>query len=296
MIGAMLADAGVALGVLAIAAGLTPRRLPLAQALAAVTREPARPLVPADEGGWTASLGRPAVTLLAGIGLPTPAVRRDLAVLGRPAERQLAEQATAAVAGLLLAPATAGLLTADGLRLPWQLPAVAALVLGIAGFAVPGLAVRREAASRRADARHALAAFLDLVTISIAGGAGVEAALTYAAATGTGWAFGQIRSALEAAALTRRPPWETLGQLGDELGVPEMGEMAASVTLAGTEGARIKSSLSAKAAALRTRELAAAEAAAEAATEQMSLPLVLLFAAFIILIGYPAIVHVILGL
>jgi hypothetical protein len=59
-------------------------------------------------------LGRPAVTLLAGLGLPTRGLRRDLALLGRPPERQLAEQATAAITGMLLAPVLAGLLAADG--------------------------------------------------------------------------------------------------------------------------------------------------------------------------------------
>ena len=43
-------------------------------------------------------------------------------------------------------------------------------------------------------------------------------------------------------------------------------------------------------------QLADAEGAAQAATERMSLPLVLLFGGFILLIGYPAIVHVLLGL
>ena len=296
MIGALLAGALAGLGLLAIAAGLAPRKPPLAEALAALTREPTRPLVTADEGGWTARLGRPAAALLAGVGLPTAAVRRDLAVLGRPVERQLAEQATAALIGLLVIPAMAGLLAVGGLRLPWQFPAVGAVALGAAGFTVPVLAVRQEAARRRAEARHALSAFLDLVVVSLAGGAGVEAALTYAGATGRGWAFGQIRGALEAARLTRRPPWETLGQLGQELGVPELGELAASITLAGTEGARVKASLTAKATALRTRQLADAEGTAQAATERMSLPLVLLFGGFILLIGYPAIVHVINGI
>jgi Flp pilus assembly protein TadB len=296
MIGALLTGALFGLGLIAIAAGLAPRKPPLAEALAAVTREPVRPLVGLDEGGWAARLGRPAAALLSGAGLPTAAVRRDLAVLGRPVERQLAEQATAALIGLLLVPAMATLLAIGGLRLAWQLPAIGAIALGAAGFTVPVLAVRQEAASRRAEARHALSAFLDLVVVSLAGGAGVEAALTYAGATGRGWAFGQIRSALETARLTRRPPWETLGQLGTELGLPELGELAASITLAGTEGARVKSSLTAKAAALRTRQLADAEAAAQAATERMSLPLVVLFGGFMLLIGYPAIVHVLLGL
>ena len=145
-------------------------------------------------------------------------------------------------------------------------------------------------------ARHALAAFLDLVVIATAGGAGVEAALTYAAATGQGPAFAQLRQALETARLTRQPPWQTLGQLGTELGVTELTELAASITLAGTEGAKVRASLAAKSAAMRARQLAEAEAGAQAATERMSLPLVVLFAGFLALIGYPAIVHVITGI
>ena len=215
MTGALLLGAFAGLGLITIAAGLAPRRISLAEALEAVIREPRPPLVTAEEGGWAARLGRPAVTLLAALGLPTRGLRRDLALLGRPPERQLAEQATAAITGLLLAPALAGLLAAAGIIVPWQLPAAGAIALGAAGFTVPALAARQEAAARRREARHALAAFLDLVVISIAAGAGVEAALTYAGATGRGWAFTQIRGALEVARLTRRPPWEALGQLGE---------------------------------------------------------------------------------
>jgi tight adherence protein C len=294
--GALLAGAGFGLGLLAIAVGLAPRQVSLADALASVTREPRAPLVSLEEGGWAARLGRPAAGLLAGFGLPTQAMRSDLAILGRPADRQLAEQATAAVAGLLAVPAAAGLLAAGGVIVPWQLPAAGAIALGAAGFAAPALAVRREAAARRAAIRHALAAFLDLAVIALAGGAGVEAALTYAGSAGTGWASAQIRGALQTARLTRRPPWETLGQLGRELAVGELGDLAASITLAGTEGAKVKASLAAKAAALRARQLADTETAAQAATERMSLPLVLLFAGFLLLIGYPAVVHIITGL
>jgi tight adherence protein C len=185
------------------------------------------------------------------------------------------------------------------LRIGWQLPAAGAVVLAVAGFAAPALGVRQEAGARRAATRHALAAFLDLVVIAIAGGAGVEAALTHAAATGQGPAFAQLRQALETARLTRQPPWQTLGQLGTELGVTELtelAELAASITLAGTEGARIRASLAAKSAAMRARQLAEAEAGAQAATERMSLPLVILFAGFMLLIGFPAVMHVLEGI
>jgi tight adherence protein C len=66
--------------------------------------------------------------------------------------------------------------------------------------------------------------------------------------------------------------------------------------LAGTEGAKVRASLAAKAASVRAHLLADAETQAQAATERMSLPLVLLFAGFLLLVGFPAIVHVLTGL
>jgi uncharacterized membrane protein len=58
----------------------------------------------------------------------------------------------------------------------------------------------------------------------------------------------------------------------------------------------VRPSLTAKAASLRAHELTETEAAAQAATERMSLPVVLLFAAFLVFIGFPAIARVISGL
>jgi tight adherence protein C len=72
--------------------------------------------------------------------------------------------------------------------------------------------------------------------------------------------------------------------------------LAASVSLAGTEGAKVRASLAAKAASLRTHELAEAETADQAATERMSLPVVLLFAGFLVFLGYPAVEKVLTGL
>jgi len=81
--GALLLGAFAGLGLLAIAAGLAPRRVSLAEALEAILAEPRPPLVITEEGGWAARLGRPAAGLLAALGLPTRGLRRDLALLGR---------------------------------------------------------------------------------------------------------------------------------------------------------------------------------------------------------------------
>ena len=180
----------------------------------------------------------------------------------------------------------------SGLHVPLAVPLWAGLALAVAGFLTPDLAVRADAARVRARFRHALSAFLDLAVISLAAGTGLDQALHDAAAVGDGHAFTRLRHALTTAAITRVPPWQTLARLGTDLDLPELSELAASLALAGSEGARIRASLTAKASALRTHQLTAAEAAAQSATERMSLPVVLLFAGFLTFIAYPAISHV----
>jgi tight adherence protein C len=96
--------------------------------------------------------------------------------------------------------------------------------------------------------------------------------------------------------LRRETPWAALARLGEDLGVPELSELAASVGLAGTEGARVRASLVAKASSLRTHELSDAEAAAESASERMNLPIAVLFLGFLVFLGYPAVERIITGL
>jgi Flp pilus assembly protein TadB len=114
--------------------------------------------------------------VLASRGLPSLGIHAGLAVLGRDRAAQLAEKGTAAAVGLLIAVA----FLAAGIRVPVIVPAWAALASAAAGFLAPDAAVRAEAA------RHALAAFVDLATIALAGGAGIDQALSDAAANGGG--------------------------------------------------------------------------------------------------------------
>ena len=298
MIAALFCGAGVGTGLLLVARGLLPSRPTLAEALAQLRRAPEPGRAAVEGAGFATRLGRPLAALLGRSGpeaLVLPGVRRDLAVLGRSPERHLAEKVTLGLVGLLLAPACAALLALGGTNVPLVLPAWAALVFGLSGFFVPDLGVRSEAKARRADFRHALGSFLDLVVIALAAGGGIETALASAAVTGRGWAFGELRQALEGARLARESPWHALERLGAEMGVAELGELAASVGLAGSEGAKVRASLSAKAVSLRAHQLAEAEAAAQAATEKMSLPVVALFAGFLCFIGFPAVVRVLAG-
>ena len=294
---ALLLGAALAAGMLLIATGIWPSPPPLARLLASLSAPAPRPRIVADDSsGWAARLGRPAARPLARLGLPGTAISRDLAVLGRSPERHLAEKAAAACACLIIGPLAAAVLALAGIGVPVILPVWAGLALAAAGFIAPDLAVRSEAAARRADARHALSAFLDLATIALAGGAGISQALSDAAADGDGWAFTQIRRALNTAQATGSPPWDALGQLGTEIGVSDLAELAAAVQLAGTEGARIRASLTARAEAIRSRQMSEAEARAASATERMSLPVAVLFAGFLLFLAFPAVTRILGGL
>lgn len=298
MITPLLLGAGFGVGLWALIVWAVPPRPGLGALLAGLRERPPAPtpITTPSPGGWAVRLGRPFVPILAAAGLPNPRLRKDLAVTGRSVSQHLADKATLTLAGLFLPLFVQAGLTVVGFPLPWSLPLIACLVVGVGGFLVPDLAVRQEAARRRADFRLALSAYLNLIRVTLAGGAGVEGALSDAARVGDGWAFGQLRRAVSTARLTRTTPWKTLRQLGEELDVRELVELSASVSLAGTEGARVRASLAAKASALRTHELTDAEGQAQAATERMSVPVIVLFTGFLFFIGYPALANVLGGL
>jgi Flp pilus assembly protein TadB len=291
---AILLGGAAGIGVLLLLSGLAPARLPLHRALARLDEAPA-PNVDSSDPRWVALLGAPLVDTSIGRAVTT-SVRQDLEVLERSPQEHLARHLLLVSVALLWAPATFALMALGGVSVSWTLPVWVSLVFGSVALVVPILAVRADAATRRRSFRHALGCFLDLVAVRLAGGAGVDSALAGSAAAGEGWAFAQLRRCLTEARLRGEPSWQGLATLGEELGVTELQELAASAGLAGDEGARVRISIAAKARAIRMRGLADAEGAAQSASERMSLPVVLLMTGFIVFLGYPAIAQVMNGL
>jgi Flp pilus assembly protein TadB len=238
-----------------------------------------------------------AVARAAGIDrLVGPSLTTDLRVLDQSIDTHLARRVAMAAAGAATGPVIAAAFWTAGLPAPLWWSGWTSLGLAIVGLVAPGVSARTEPAKRRAAFRHALGAFLDVVAVSLAAGSGVEGALATAATSGDGWAFAELRHALFTARMAGDPPWVGLARLGGELGVVELSELAATVALAGDSGAKVRASIQAKARSMRARALADAEAAAQAATERMSLPVVVLLVGFIVFIGYPAVVRVVTGI
>ena len=162
-----------------------------------------------------------------------------------------------------------------------------AVVVCIA-YSAPARKIRTKAAALRSEFDLTVAVLLDLVNIQTAGGAGIETALVSAAALGDGWCFDEIRWSLSRAQSARSSFWDGLLDLGEERGVWSLVEVAHSAKLAGEHGAKVRQSLITKAASLRARNLARIEHEANQRTEQMGLPMVILFLSFLVFIGYPA--------
>ena len=289
-----LAGAVIAMGLALALATALPARATLADALAAPARQPAPPK--ARPSGITEAAGRPAVSVLTALGLPARKTAANLRALERDTHRHLAQQAGLALAGLVLVPVLAVGLAVAGLRLPVLFVAAGALLAAAAGFATPDHLAAAEATKLRDELRYAVSAFLDLAATMLAAGSGLEQALGEAARAGTGPGHARLRAALAIAHTTRTPVWDALADLGESTGVAELTELAASASLAGTEGAKIRTTLAAKAAAVRNRLLSAAEAEAASATERMGLPTVILMTGFLLFIAYPAVVSVLAGL
>jgi Flp pilus assembly protein TadB len=174
-------------------------------------------------------------------------------------------------------------------------PVLLALVMVPTGALVPFLVLRAEAEERRHHFRNVIGTYVDLVVLSLAGGAGIEGSLLSASNVNSDWATKRMAKALLLARDTGEAAWEALSELGRELAVPELIELSATLQLAGTEGARVRQSLSARAASLRRHEQAEAESAANAMTERLFLPGTLLLLGFLLFIGYPAFNRILAG-
>jgi tight adherence protein C len=216
----------------------------------------------------------------------------DLAVTERSGELQLGRKMLTGLCGFCLLPTAAIAMYAVGVRQPALSVLVGAPALGVAFYFVPDLALRREAEERRRDFRRALSCYLDLVAMSLAGGRGAPQALPEAAALSDGWAYRLIGDALAEARLAGRSSWRGLGELGERIGVPELCELAGSLALVGDHGARVRDTLTARAATLRRRALTDAEGQASQADQSMRIAQVLLAFGFLILIAYPALAAV----
>jgi hypothetical protein len=277
-----LAGAGLTL----VVAQLVPAPPDLGAALARLSQQrPTAPeLVPT---GLQDRLGR--AVLARGGQLPglRPPVR-ELAILRIPPHEWLGEKVLLAVIGLATPPLFAALANLAGRPFPWVLPAIVSLLMAAFFFMIPSLTVRERAAKAREDFARAVGAYIELVALERLAGAGTSQALEHAAQVGQSWVFERIREELLRSRLSGTTPWNSLSELAEELGVPELADLSDIMRLAGEEGAQVYEALRARGRSLRTGMLTREQARANAASERMVLPVAMLALCFALMIATPA--------
>jgi Flp pilus assembly protein TadB len=219
-------------------------------------------------------------------------LRADLAVLDRSWENFLATKVLLAAGGLFFGPFIFAVVWTLGFGDSPIVPVWLALLFAGIFFFLPDLEVRRDATDKRRDLRRVIGAYLDLVSMSLAGGRGLPEALMAAAEVSDGWATQRIRNALSDARITGISQWQALGSLGEELGVEELKDLSASLALVADDGAKVRESLASRAETMRHRELAEIEGSAGEKSQSMLVAQLLLCAGFLVFLIFPAAMRV----
>ena len=292
MTAALVAGAGLGIGLWLVVVGLWPARPTLATSLALADRA-ARPVAPGRSSRDLA--GRFADVVAAGWrdrGWDTPGLRSDLAVVSRTLADHVLRKFGYAAAGLFAPAVLSMVLAAAGVTLPLLVPAWASVSAAAVAFLLPDVHLRQRAAVLRREFRVAVGAYLDLVAMRMASGAGLAEALTDAASVGSGPSFAHLRGALADARTDGLSPAASLGRLGEELHLPDLVDTATRLSLVDSTGAQAQASLRAQAASLRDRELTDAQGRANERSQSMLVAQVVLGLGFIVFLGYPAVAKV----
>ncbi|GAA4101065.1 hypothetical protein [Actinomadura miaoliensis] len=281
----------IGLGVFLLVREAFPAPPALAAALQRFDTSPRRTPSPVgSELSWR--VGRWLAARITGSALDVRIPRKDLALLGKSVEGYLAQKLALAVFGLA-APTLVWTLFMP--TVPWVLSTGFTALYALFMFLAPDIAVRSQARDAREEFRTALIAYLDLVKMARAGGAGPAEALEAPARICHGWAFERLAAVLDPTARGTRDTWDELTRLAEEIGVRELADTAAIARRAGLQGARILDSLTAKAGSLREQQLARALTRAKSRTESMTVPVALSVIGYLILLGYPAYARIVGG-
>lgn len=269
-------------GVYLTLTGLAQRRPPLVRMSSYLGRAPIVLASPVD--GW-ARVGR---TLARRLPLRADVVA-DLRLMRRTQEVHAAYVVTAAVAGLfgpsllLVIGQSVGLFS-----IGTMLPLATSLICAVVGPLLVHSSMRATAAAERNDLRYQLSSYLDVVTMLLAGNVGNEGALRQAAQAGDGRLFIELRRRILVAETSNRSLVSALGQLGDDLDLVELQQIAASASLAASAGAPVAKSLAAKCATLRSALSAEQETDARVRTGKITVPLVGMSLLIMAAVVYPA--------
>ncbi|MGB8021967.1 MAG: type II secretion system F family protein [Candidatus Nanopelagicales bacterium] len=216
---------------------------------------------------------------------------RELALLRIPLPRYYGEKITFALLGLVFPSLLTLAVGLFGFQLPVVIPVAASLALAGLLWFLPNWNVRDDAKRGRLEFNRALGAYVDLVALERNAGSGPRQAMEIAAGIGHSWVFRRVGEELARSRWSGQAPWDALTELADDLGVPELADLADIMRLSGEEGAQVYATLRARSTAMRTAMLTGEQGKANEVSERMVVPGSLLGAVFIALLVTPALLR-----
>lgn len=213
----------------------------------------------------------------------------ELLLIGRSLEQHTVYLVAAIGAGLVGPPLLLALLQAAGVvDLGVYVPTIVAIGCAVLAPIMVHVTAVERATSVRSDLRYQVSAYLDVVTMLLAGNAGYEGALEQAARAGDGRLFAELRRRMRESGARGISLTEALDRAGRELGLDELEQIAATAALSAAEGAPVARTLAAKCSTLRSALATEQEAEARLRTSRLTTPIVGMALIFMALVIYPA--------
>lgn len=212
---------------------------------------------------------------------------RDLAVLRKTPAQFYGRKVLYGALGLVLPTLMTGFFTLIGISVPVVVPVAATLGLSAVLFMMPSRDISEDAKKARSDFARALSAYIELCALERNSGAGASVALANAAEVGDSWVFRKISEELARSRYNGQPPWDSLEVLAEDLGLPELSEVADIMRLANDESSEVYRQLRARSASVRSALLSSELAQAGVVEERMYLPASLLGVVFLALLMAP---------
>lgn len=215
---------------------------------------------------------------------------RELALLRKPLVRFYGEKVTFALVPPIAVPLISWLFSLS-FPVPLTVPVLVTLVGVVVMWFLPNYNAIDDAKAARADFNRALGAYIDLVALERNSGSGPRQAMEVAAQIGDSWVFRRLSEELARSRWSGVAPWDALHQLAEELGLPELDDLADIMRLSGEEGAQVYKTLRARSASIRQAMLTTEQAKANEVAERMTIPASLLGAVFVAILIGPAILR-----
>ena len=181
------------------------------------------------------------------------------------------------------------ILPSVGMTVPPTVAALLSVAVAVGGFYLPLQTLKQDAAARRREFAAALSHYVSFVDVMVSGGNSIDGSFEFAAELGEGWVWDELRFAIASASSATLAPYRALLDLGDELGVIELSNLARRLDQTQSTGAAIGPALRSLADSLAKDQARQVKVADDQVTEKMTFPLMVVLCSLLTFFGIAAV-------